>query len=83
MSRWATRFRRRQYLKRQPVGAPVVRLHYWCIARTTVAMDRPHGAHQDADALFARHRYRRAHSIIGALVALLGFVVTIGVLVIQ
>src|SRR6476660_6641500 len=24
-------------------------------------MDRPHGAHRDADALFVRHRYRRPH----------------------
>ena len=60
MSRWATGSRRRQFLKGS-LCAPVVRVHYWCIARTTAAMGRPHRAHQDADALIVRTRYRGAH----------------------
>ncbi len=60
MSRWATGSRRRQFLKGS-LCAPVMRVHYWCIARTTAAMGRPHRAHQDADALIVRTRYRGAH----------------------
>jgi uncharacterized membrane protein len=83
MSRWATRFRRRQYLKGSlwalplcgcVIGVLLAQLLLW-IDSTVHIKALMHYSSSTATGVLT--------AIIGAMVALLGFVVTIGVLVIQ
>ena len=83
MSRWPTRFRRRQYLKGALwvlplrgciIGVLLAQLLLW-IDRTVHIKTLMHYSSGTATGVLT--------AIIGAMVALLGFVVTIGVLVIQ
>lgn len=83
MSRWATRFRRRQNLKGSlwalplgggVIGALLAQLFLWLDESVHIAALWHYSASTATGVLTA---------IIGAMVALLGFVVTIGVLVIQ
>lgn len=83
MSSWAVRFERRQYLKGSlwvlPVcggiaGAALAQLALWIDGQVKLPEDWHYSAGTASGVLTA---------IVGAMVALLGFVVTIGVLVVQ